>query len=86
MHAGGRTGGSANHQAIGGLLLPKKLVSVALEPYLVPTGSLGALTLDEKKRGEAERALAEIFDVNPVVARLRIGEIYRPSQGGQLML
>ncbi len=74
------------NRAIGGLLLPKKLVGMALQPYMAPAGSLGVPTLDQKRRGEAERALAEIFDVNPVVARLRIADLYPFVQGGQLTL
>ncbi len=74
------------NRAIGGLLLPKKLVRMALEPYMAPNGSLGAVTLDQKRRGEAERALAEIFDVNAVVARLRLADLYPVAEGGQLML
>lgn len=74
------------NRAIGGLLLPKKLVRMALEPYVSPTGSLGMVTLDQKRRAGAERALAEIFDVNPVVARLRIADLYPAAEGGQLAL
>ncbi len=74
------------NRAIGGLLLPKKLVGMALQPYMALAGSLGVPTLAQKRRGEAERALAEIFDVNPVVARLRIADLYPFAQGGQLTL
>ena len=70
------------NQAIGGLLVPKKLVGMALERYLAPAGALGLPTLDEKRRGEAERELAEVFDVNPVVAHLRIADIYPVAEGG----
>jgi len=41
-----------------------------------PIGSLGALILDEDRRGEAIRAVAEVFDVNAVVARIRINEMF----------
>lgn len=74
------------NRAIGGLLLPKKLVGMALQPYMAPAGALGVPTLDQKRRGEAERALAEIFDVNPVVARLRVADLYPLAEGGQLTL
>lgn len=74
------------NRAIGGLLLPKKLVGIALQPYMAPAGALGMPTLDQKRRGEAERALAEIFDVNPVVARLRIADLFPLAEGGQLTL
>ena len=74
------------NRAIGGLLLPKKLVGMALQPYVAPAGSLGVPTLDQKRCGDAERALAEIFDVNPVVARLRIADLYPFAECGQLTL
>lgn len=74
------------NRAIGGLLLPKKLVEMALQPYMTPAGTLGLLTLNQQRRGEAERALADIFDVNPVVARLRIADLYPLSERGQLTL
>jgi hypothetical protein len=56
-----------------------------LKPYLVPCGSLGAVTLDEAHREVAARILAEIFDVNPIVAKIRISELY-PADTGQLSL
>jgi hypothetical protein len=73
------------NRAIGGLLCPKPLVQEALKPFLVPSGSLGALTLDEKRREEAARTLADIFDVNTIVAKIRITELY-PAETGQLRL
>jgi len=60
-------------------------VQEALKPFLVPSGSLGALTLDEKRREEAARTLADIFDVNTIVAKIRITELY-PAETGQLRL
>lgn len=74
------------NKAIAGLLLPKKLVGMALQAYMAPAGSLGIETLNQKRRGEAERAVAEIFDVNPVVARLRLADLYPLAEGGQLTL
>ncbi len=72
------------NRAIGGLLLPKRLVGMALQPYLTAAGGLGVPMLDPKRRAQAERAVAEIFDVNPVVARLRIADLYPLAEGGQL--
>jgi hypothetical protein len=66
------------NRGIGGLLCPRALVQVAMEPYLVTRGSLGAVTLDENLREVAVRALADIFDVNPI-------ELY-PVETGQLHL
>lgn len=73
------------NRAMGGLLCPRALVHEAIKPFLVPSGMLGAEVLDENRREEAVRALADIFDVNPVVARIRTSELY-PSETGQLRL
>jgi hypothetical protein len=56
-----------------------------MKPFLSPAGLLGVEVLAEARREEAVRALAEVFDVNPVVTRIRIGELY-PPQGGQMPL
>ena len=73
------------NRAMGGLLCPKALVHDALKSFMRPIGSLGAVILDEDRRGEAIRAVAEAFDVNPVVARIRINEMF-PPETGQLLL
>lgn len=64
------------NMAIGALLLPRKLVHKALEPLSVSTSIWGIRELDQTKRPEAVILLAEIFTVNPVVASLRLQEIY----------
>ncbi len=74
------------NRAIGGLLMPRKLVEAALAPYLVPSGSLGGVVLAEGQGGDATRSLAEVFDVNPVVARIRIADFYSSAEAGQLRL
>ena len=51
----------------------------------MPSGMLGVEILDEKRREEAIRTLADIFDVNPVVARIRTNELY-PAETRQLRL
>ncbi|MGB8581541.1 MAG: hypothetical protein WCD47_12020 [Candidatus Sulfotelmatobacter sp.] len=73
------------NRAMGGLLSPRALVHEAIKPFLVPSGMLGVEILDENRREEAVRALADIFDVNPVVARIRTSELY-PAETGQLRL
>ena len=52
-----------------------------MKPFLSPAGLLGVEVLPENRREEAVRALAEIFDVNPAVTRIRITEMY-PAQTG----
>lgn len=73
------------NRAIAGLLCPRTLVQEALNPFLVYSGSLGAVTLDANRRDGAIRTLAEIFDVNPIVAKIRISELYA-GETGQLLL
>jgi len=57
--------------AIGALLIPKPLLLPALAPHLRSSRAGGPL-LPAKKATVASETLAEVFDVNPVVARLRI--------------
>ena len=73
------------NRAMGALLCPRALVQEAMKPYLAPSGSLGAVALDEKRREVAVRALADVFDVNPIVTKIRINELY-PAGTGQLHL
>lgn len=74
------------NQMIGTLLLPRALVLKALEPLMILRGQLGMGILEEAKRDEAAETLADTFDVNPVVARIRIDQIFPASTGGQLPL
>jgi hypothetical protein len=73
------------NRAMGGLLCPQSLVEMALKSHLVPSGSLGAMRFDEANRDAAVREVSETFDVNPVVARIRINELY-PVGGHQMHL
>jgi hypothetical protein len=73
------------NRAMGGLLCPRPLVQDAMRPFVAPAGLLGVEVLDEKRREESVRSLADIFDVNPVVARIRINELF-PAQTGQMNL
>jgi hypothetical protein len=72
--------------AIGGLLLPRRLVAQVLEPYLVAVGTLGKKILDPAHRATAITELSETFDVNPVVVRIRLDTFYDPHLIGQLAL
>jgi hypothetical protein len=74
------------NKAIGGLLMPRPLVKVALEPYLIEVGTLGAVALDPRAHETTVRRLADIFEVNPVVARIRINDIFPADRSGQLSL
>jgi len=62
--------------AMSSLLLPKHLTMTALEPFLSKT-SMGVRTLDPHNLTRAIRALSEIFDVNPIVAKIRIQQLFK---------
>lgn len=72
------------NQAIGGLLLPQRLVEACVEPLLEERGVLGLPELPATNREQAVRLLADTFDVNRAVARIRLPVLFRPS--GQLSL
>jgi len=63
------------NKAIGALLMPRPLVDQFVDQYML-TGSLGLKTFDHDRAEEAIRELAAVFDVNPVVARIRLGQLY----------
>jgi len=73
------------NRAIGGFLLPKKLVEVAIEPFITKTSLGTAGVLDESRRREAVYLLADTFDVNPKAAEIRLSEMY-PVGDRQLTL
>jgi hypothetical protein len=74
------------NQVIGALLLPRSLVATAVKPLLVSDGAFGlGRSLPSKEREKAATLVADVFDVNPAVARLRIQELY-PAERGQLTL
>ncbi len=74
------------NQMIGRLLMPRGLVTVALNPVLEPVGGLGSTALDEGRRDEAARLLADAFEVNPAAARVRLGKLFPAVAAGQLPL
>ncbi len=74
------------NRAIGGLLLPRQLVARCLEEVLVVGGTLGSKVLPRDCREQAIQLLAEVFNVNPVVARIRIDALYPASAEVQLTL
>lgn len=74
------------NQAIGGLLLPQALVRCCLAPLLRDVGSFGERTIDRDDRENAVRMLVDAFDVNPVVARIRIDQMFPSEADGQLKL
>ncbi len=73
------------NRAIGGFLLPKKLVEVAVREFLQPGGGSGVWTIPREKRELVARQISDVFDVNPVVARIRIGEMWPENAGSTLL-
>lgn len=74
------------NRAIGAFLLPRPLVQIVLEPLLVKRGMLGAGILESARRGDAMSLLTETFDVNPIVSRIRLEEMYPAANEYQLTL
>jgi hypothetical protein len=70
--------------AMGALLLPRALVEEALASMLVASGLLQYPTLPDSRRKDATLFVADTFDVNPIVARIRLEGMYPAS--GQLTL
>jgi hypothetical protein len=73
------------NRAIGGLLMPRKLVATCLAGMVEDRG-LGGQVLPDSRRVEAEHLLAETFEVNPAAARIRVSDLYPSSGALQLTL
>jgi hypothetical protein len=71
------------NMVIGPMLLPKKLVREALGSFLTKKGVMKIECIDASQRETAEKAISEIFDVNPIVARIRLDNLY-PKDDGQM--
>lgn len=71
--------------AIGGFLVPRRLFAAAVEPFTVTSGGLSVRVLRQDSRERAARSLADTFDVNPAVTRIRLSELI-PDTGDQLVL
>lgn len=74
------------NQAMGSLLLPKVLVEKALSPMLSFRGLLGLPVLADDRRDLAVRLVVETFNVNPIVARIRLDALFPSSSTRQLTL
>lgn len=71
------------NRAIGGFLLPKALVRQACAQFMERSEITKSSWLPNGVRKAAERAVATIFQVNPVVARIRLEEMF-PAQKEQM--
>lgn len=74
------------NKAMGALLLPRELVIQCLDSLLVAHGSFGEKWLEKNTLEEGARKLVDVFDVNPVVGRLRLQAIFPDADGKQLTL
>ncbi len=72
--------------AMSTLLLPKSLVEQALNSLLIRQGFAANRTLAVDSRERAIRLLSDIFDVNSVVARIRLDGLYPCGIERQLTL
>ena len=72
------------NQAIGGLLLPRELVETCVESLTEEQGLFGIRVLPSTHREPAARLLAEVFDVNPTVARIRLSGLFPSDDQGTL--
>ena len=72
------------NKAIGALLMPFGLLEKTVAPFFEATKKQRTFSetpyLELKKREAAILRLAEFFDVNPVVAKIRLAEIYPVSK------
>ena len=59
--------------------MPRKLVLSTAQKYLVERGLFKTSALPDVNREAAVQAMAEVFDVNPAVARIRLVELF-PNQ------
>lgn len=72
------------NRAIGGLLLPRVLVRQMIDHVLIQSLVTGNATLPAAARAEAEQIVAEKFNVNPIVARIRLAEMFPDKNGAQM--
>lgn len=64
------------NQAIGSLLLPRLLVNAFLDQSGIEVGSSGSRSLTPAKRESLAKKAAVTFDVNPIVARIRLDSLF----------
>ena len=69
------------NKAIGSLLLPRPVLMAVLDAFLTYPDGRGGRTVPEALREDAARALADAFDVNPAVSRIRLSSLYPVAPG-----
>jgi hypothetical protein len=71
------------NRAIGGFLLPKILVRQTCARFMESSKVTKSPWLPDGARDAAEREVANVFDVNSVVARIRLDEMF-PAEAAQM--
>ena len=59
-------------------------MSQAVSAYLEKVGNMGAEVLGTASRHDAEMQVVKLFDVNPIVAKIRLTEMYSESNQNHL--
>lgn len=72
------------NKAMAALLLPRDLVVKCLDTLLVDRGSFGEKWIQQGQREAAAQRLVGVFDVNPIVGRLRLETLYPAGDEQQL--
>jgi hypothetical protein len=72
--------------AMSHLLMPRPLVEIASEPFLVPVGLLGRKQINPAHYEYAVRFIADQFEVNPAVSRIRLQSLYSDKEAAQMSL
>jgi hypothetical protein len=63
--------------------MPRSLAISAAASFCEESGGLGLRKIKQGQRDRAARELAEIFEVNPVVARIRLDDLFADEGNGQ---
>ena len=74
------------NRAIGGLLLPKQLISASLDGLLTKSPGFGVATVPKESWRAAMSRISETFEVNPVVAQIRLTEMFPEKLEAQMTL
>jgi len=74
------------NQTIGALLIPKTLAERCLDSTLTVAGSFGIRKLEAQNRARAIKLLSDVFNVNPIVAKIRVEQLFPEKQERQLTM
>ena len=85
-HYDGRWWEYQANQCMSALLLPRPLVIECMRVFVRIEGMMKTMVLPKERREQAVRYVAEVFEVNPIVARIRIAELYPEGSEQQMTL